>query len=445
MPKHSFEAGQISIKGSTAQEIARSLRENVEAGKLQPGAMVPPTRSVASALEVNRNTVAAAYKKLTQAGLIEPKGRGLQVAVPPVEDFSDQLEIPEGLKDVSFANPDPKMLPSLKAALKTLKFEHHLYGQNPDSPELLAAFDEWSGEFGLPRGEQIVCPGTVETLERLLAVYAEPRDQIIVEDPSYMKLLHVVRSLGLTPIGIPMDREGMQYDALKGAINDRTRVIILTPVAQNPTGITYSATRLAAISDLLDNYPEILIVEDEHYGAMARTKYRSTYKKGRKHWAILSSVAKYLGPDFRIAVLNGSLATVKRLKTRRAATGQWVSMILQELVTALLRDKKTRSKIKQGAKFYTARRNAINKQLLKSSMNLAVDDGFNLWVPTRNQDRFAHELARRGWLVRTDQELVLGTMPGVRLTFSSLSIEECNDLACAISTALVSMNDSSLK
>ncbi len=54
----------------------------MQSGGLQPGEVLPPVRELASQLAVNRNTVAAAYKRLVTSGLavsqdatVQPKAR----------------------------------------------------------------------------------------------------------------------------------------------------------------------------------------------------------------------------------------------------------------------------------------------------------------------------------------------------------------------------------
>ncbi|MGN8027900.1 GntR family transcriptional regulator, partial [Microbacterium sp. 22242] len=52
------------IQGSTAHEIADSIRALIDAGELAPGQSLPTVRGLADLLGVNRNTVAAAYRAL---------------------------------------------------------------------------------------------------------------------------------------------------------------------------------------------------------------------------------------------------------------------------------------------------------------------------------------------------------------------------------------------
>jgi DNA-binding transcriptional MocR family regulator len=66
----------MTIGGTTAAGIAASVRDLVGAGRIGPGDMLPPIRTLAAELGVNRNTVAAAYRQLVAAGVAETHGRG---------------------------------------------------------------------------------------------------------------------------------------------------------------------------------------------------------------------------------------------------------------------------------------------------------------------------------------------------------------------------------
>ena len=83
------------ISGTTAAEIADSVRGLRERGMLRPGDALPPVRELAATLGVNRNTAVAAYRQLAQAGLVIARGRaGTVVAGADVREFG-QVASPE--------------------------------------------------------------------------------------------------------------------------------------------------------------------------------------------------------------------------------------------------------------------------------------------------------------------------------------------------------------
>ena len=67
--------GEYRITGRGASAIAADIESAVGAGALHPGEALPPLRELARDLDVNPNTVAAAYRLLRDRGVIETAGR----------------------------------------------------------------------------------------------------------------------------------------------------------------------------------------------------------------------------------------------------------------------------------------------------------------------------------------------------------------------------------
>ncbi len=66
------------------RQIEDGVRRLIILGALQPGASVPSVRDLARDLRVNPNTVARAYQRLTDAGvLVVKRGEGTYVAEAP--------------------------------------------------------------------------------------------------------------------------------------------------------------------------------------------------------------------------------------------------------------------------------------------------------------------------------------------------------------------------
>ena len=82
------------------RQIEEGVRRMIALGALQPGAAVPSVRDLARDLRVNPNTVARAYQRLTEGGVLSVKrGEGTYVA-----DFPSQpkkAERSEVLRDAA--------------------------------------------------------------------------------------------------------------------------------------------------------------------------------------------------------------------------------------------------------------------------------------------------------------------------------------------------------
>jgi len=68
-------AVQIDSPEPVYEQIIRQIQEGVGAGLLGAGEPLPPVRQLANDLQLNRNTVARAYKALEEQGVIQTAGR----------------------------------------------------------------------------------------------------------------------------------------------------------------------------------------------------------------------------------------------------------------------------------------------------------------------------------------------------------------------------------
>src|SRR5690606_6194277 len=138
----SHDDALAGIRGSTAAEIAASVRALIERGDLAPRDALPPVRALAERLGVNRNTTVAAYRLLASSGLVESHGRaGTRVAAAEL-GAAEGSSPDTSLADVGAGNPDPRFIPDPQAALSALAGRPVLYG----APVMDEGLERWARE-----------------------------------------------------------------------------------------------------------------------------------------------------------------------------------------------------------------------------------------------------------------------------------------------------------
>lgn len=95
------------ITGTTAADIADSVRGLRDRGVLRAGSPLPPVRELAATLGVNRNTAVAAYRQLAQAGIVLSRGRAGTVITGLEAVAQEGYASDTVLRDVGTGNPDP--------------------------------------------------------------------------------------------------------------------------------------------------------------------------------------------------------------------------------------------------------------------------------------------------------------------------------------------------
>ena len=423
----------MKIRGKTAAEIFDCIRALAQSRQLAPGQALPPIRDLAARLGVNRNTVAAAYKRLAAAGIASSRGR-LGTAIRGQSGPGEQEGMLPGspLVDLASGNPNPAWLPDLPAALRSRPYRPRLYGE----PVVNAALEDyartWLAPDCPPSFEVDLTHGAVDAIERLLGACLLPGDKVAVEHPCFLSSINLLRAIGLQAVGVPVDAEGMQPPALEAALDKGARAVILTPRAHNPTGCSLSARRARALSRVLARHPQALTILDDHFALLSNAPYHSALAPGAQRWALVRSLAKALGPDLRMALVASDAATSRQLRQRLAAGTNWVSHLLQDMVEATLARPEARKRIARAGKDYLLRRQSLEEALREQRIPCqAQGDGLNLWVPLATDGQaVALALAHRGWLVRHGEAFgVHEPAQGLRITISAIEPRQCRQFA----------------
>ena len=164
----------------------RGLRARVGAvAAVLPGQALPPVRELAAELDINRNTVAAAYKRLAAAGIALTQGRLGTVIRDPYGAGEQEGALPDTpLTDLASGNPRREWLPDMAQAFATRSYRPRLWradGQRgPGDLRARLAGAGLSGAF-----EINVTHGAVDAIERLLVSHLVPGDKVAVENPCF--------------------------------------------------------------------------------------------------------------------------------------------------------------------------------------------------------------------------------------------------------------------
>lgn len=436
----------MKIVGTTAAEIFDSVRLLTQTGRLLPGQALPPVRDLAVTLNVNRNTVASAYKRLVTAGIAVTQGR-LGTIIRGSEGPGEQEgALPDSpLTDLASGNPNPAWLPDMAAALSRRPFRPRLYGERPVDPELEAHGRQWLAGDCPEHFEIDLTHGAVDAIERLLSAYLVAGDRVAVEDPCFLSSINTLRIAGLQAVGIAVDAEGMRTEALEAALDQGAQAVIVTPRAHNPTGCGLSRTRALDLRAVLERYPHVLVVADDHFALLSEAAYYSVIPATAQRWALVRSVSKVLGPDMRLAFVASDSQTSQRLRMRLTSGTNWVSHLLQDAVSACLSSPQMAEQAARARQDYVRRREGLAAALAAQGFSAAVPaDGLNLWLPLQqNSQRIASDLARYGWLVRAGEAFSVRTpTQGLRITVSTLQETQAQRLAHDLRHVLASQRSS---
>ena len=151
----------------------------------------------------------------------------------------------------------------------------------------------------------IITAGGTQVMDITTRVLCSEGDTVICEEPSFIGSLNAFRSHGCNLVGVPIDSDGMNIEALEKAIKDNpdARFIYTIPNFQNPGGTTLSLEKRKAMYQLAKENG-IAILEDDPYGNL-RTEgedvpaIKTLDEDGIVIYA--GSFSKILAPGIRVA------------------------------------------------------------------------------------------------------------------------------------------------
>ena len=161
--------------------------------------------------------------------------------------------------------------------------------------------------FDFADNELFIVSGGQQCADLTTKVLVNEGDVILTEDPAFVGCLNTFRSYGAKLIGIPMQQDGMDTDALEAALkaHPETKLLYTIPSFQNPSGITTTLEKRKKVYELACKY-DIAILEDNPYGELRFSgedvpTIKSMDTEGRVLYA--GSFSKVMAPAFRLGFL----------------------------------------------------------------------------------------------------------------------------------------------
>jgi 2-aminoadipate transaminase len=159
----------------------------------------------------------------------------------------------------------------------------------------------------------LITNGAQQGIDLAARIFIDPGDIVLTEEPTFMDALRVFRSHEAEPVGVPVDDEGLQVEALAALLDrlpKRPKFLYTMPTYQNPMGVSMSTARRRALVDLAQQRG-IVIVEDDPYGDLSYDgDPPPTLKSLDPEVIFLGTFSKVLAPGLRV----GWVASSPRLR-----------------------------------------------------------------------------------------------------------------------------------
>jgi GntR family transcriptional regulator / MocR family aminotransferase len=457
----------LAGRGDLSARIYRQLRDAVLDGRLRAGERLPPTRELARRLAVSRNTVAVAYDRLTADGFLTGRvGAGTYV--------TGSLPAPKPRKTPSARGPRPKAiwrsLPSPAAAVADSP-EYDFRVGIPDAAlfpletwrrllarELRSGFAHYadpSGHAGLRAAiarhvgvsrsvradadDVLVTQGAQQALDLLCRVLLSPGDRVAVEEPGYRQAKLLFASHGAEVVGVPVDGEGLDVDALP----PRTKLVYVTPSHQFPLGTPMSLARRTALLAWAER-ADAVVVEDDYdsefrFSDRPLEPLQSLDRGGRV--AYVGSFSKTLLPLLRLGFLVAPSSLRDALRTARQLSDWHGDVPAQAALARFVDEGLFARHIRRATKVYAERHERITStvdRVFAGRLRVVPSAaGLHLCaLADADLEPIAARASAAGVAVQTLSDLCGGSpSPGLVLGYGSILVERIDDGLAALDRA----------
>lgn len=354
------------------RQLIRNIQLQIDSGTLTPGMRLPASRDLARQLEISRISVVNAYAELRAQGYVSAHaGRGTFVAKGDPNPTPIRTTTTRAESDESLANPDRSVREMMRLARKpgVINFSqgtppkefipvNHLrdainivlerdgadaltYEVTEGYGPLRAAVRDYvsSWEIDCVSSQVLITGGTQQGLDLVIQALLSEGDVLVTSNPTYLGVIDIARTRRVQIHGVPMGDDGIRLDCLENyLIDNRPKLLYITPSFQNPTGNVMPLYRRRQLLRLAEDYG-LTILEDGVYQEFqfegeALPPLKALDESGIVIYA--SGFTKILLPGVRIGYLISDNRHYERLARVKASADISTSGLNQRAIQLLL-------------------------------------------------------------------------------------------------------------
>lgn len=404
-------------------QLQNHITEGIENGELKKGSKLPSTREASKLLKISRNSVITAYEELESQGIIITK-RGIGTFIymesqtekegyfinyqSKINKYGITLKEEDIIKSeptyqkgmISFKSiaPEPSLynMEDFKRALLdaySLEYTNLLsYGYAKGYAPLIDYLKSYMESKGIVTSNKdiLITNGFTEAFDILISSMTNPGDIILCEKPTHNTALKIMKSYGVIPVQIEMDKDGLNLKELEGALkNHNPKFGYLIPSYNNPTGIVTKNDKRQKIYNLFKKY-SVAIIED---GFNEELLYSSSPLEpisslcGTGNGVIyVGSLSKILFPGLRIGWILADKSLIDTLESIKRGRNIHSSFLDQSAFYYYLKSGAFNKYIKNVRKYYREKYHLVKTLVNKHIPNefITGEGGLHIFIKLKH-------------------------------------------------------------
>lgn len=194
---------------------------------------------------------------------------------------------------------------------------------------------------GSENDEILITSGAQQVMDLLTKALLNPGDIVLSESPSFIGSLNTFRSYQAQLMGIPIDEDGVNIEALEKLLSSEQNIkyFYTIPNFQNPSGITMSAEKRKKVYELCRDH-NVIILEDNPYGDLRFRgedipPIKSLDTEGVVMYA--GSFSKVVSPGIRVGYAIGPKEIIQRMVVCKQGedvhTNIWAQIVCERFMS----------------------------------------------------------------------------------------------------------------
>jgi methionine aminotransferase len=271
---------------------------------------------------------------------------------------------------------DPKLKEIL---IEKTKQDVHQYAPMAGSPALLTAVaelvDNAYGRTVDASSEVLITAGATQAIFTTIQALVNTGDEVVILDPSYDCYEPPVVLCGAHPIRIPLNEYFLpDWNRIYDSVNQRTRMLIINN-PHNPSGRVWSEEDFSALEQLMEKYPQLVLLSDEVYEFITFEKKHISVNQ-RPLLRDRSVIVSSFGKTFHITGWKiGYLIAPAKLMTEIKKVHQFLVFSVNSVAQATLSAYLPTVDVQQLGQFYQDKRDFFRNLIRESRFELLPSEG----------------------------------------------------------------------
>lgn len=399
-------------------QVFDEIKKLIESNSIKPHTKLPTIRYLANKLGVNNSTIVNAYNQLEAKGYIYKKiGSGTFIQDISSKEvkrliLDEETNMNMGIlnfdadynnekKVINFAStsPMPDLFPIddfkvvLNEVLDRDKGRAFTYQESQGYLNLRKAICDYLSSFNIMASEKNIhiISGAQQGIDILSKALIEFGNIVFTENPTYTGAIAVFKSRSARIVEIPINRDGIDLIDLEYKLRSfRPKFIYVMPNFQNPTGYSYSITKMKKLIELAKMH-NFYIIEDDYISDLhslhqSRVTLKSLDTVDKVIY--IKSFSKIFMPGLRLAFMIIPQAIYNEVISAKHISDISTSGLIQRAFHLYLDKKIWQKHIEQVSTIYTKRYNtivkSIRKHMPKQVKYILPEGGLNFWFSLPN-------------------------------------------------------------